>query len=203
MIRTTINTFLSLILLSVISGANADEGTVRVTMATSQGDIEIDLYMDKAPLTVGNFLKLADGEHLDGGSFYRVVTYENDNGNPKIEVIQGGRGDEESPFPPIDHETTKQTGILHKDGVISMARGDVGTATSEFFICLGDQPGLDYGNVRNPDEQGFAAFGQVVSGMDVVRGINQSPADAPSDSDYTKGQILTDPVKIISVRRAN
>ena len=203
MIRTTINTFLSLILLSVISGANADEGTVRVTMATSQGDIDIDLYMDKAPLTVGNFLKLVDGEHLDGSSFYRVVTYENDNGNPKIEVIQGGRGDEESPFPPIDHETTEQTGILHKDGVISMARGDVGTASSEFFICLGDQPGLDYGNVRNPDEQGFAAFGKVVNGMDVVRRINASPADAPSDSDYTKGQILSEPVIIVSVRRAN
>ncbi len=203
MIRKTINTLLSLILLSVFSVVNADEGTVRVTMATSQGDIEIDLYMDKAPITVGNFLKLAEGEHLDGGSFYRVVTYENDNGNPKIEVIQGGRGDEESPFAPIDHETTQQTGILHKDGVISMARGDVGTASSEFFICLGDQPGLDHGNVRNPDEQGFAAFGQVVSGMDVVRRINASPADGPSDSGYTRGQILTEPVKIISVRRTN
>ena len=84
-----------------------------------------------------------------------------------------------------------------------MARGDVGTASSEFFICLGDQPGLDYGNVRNPDEQGFAAFGRVVSGMDVVRRINHSRADAPSESDYTKGQILTEPVEIVSVRRAN
>jgi len=203
MIRKTINTFLSLILLSVFSVANADEGTVRVTMATSQGDIEIDLYMGKAPITAGNFLKLAEGEHLDGGSFYRVVTYENDNGNPKIEVIQGGRGEEESPFAPIDHETTQQTGILHKDGVISMARGDVGTASSEFFICLGDQPGLDHGNIRNPDEQGFAAFGQVVSGMDIVTRINASPAEGPSDSDYTKGQILTEPVEIISVRRSN
>ncbi len=203
MIRKTISKSLSLILLSIISVASADEGTVRVTMATSQGDLEIDLYMDKAPITVGNFLKLAEGEYLDGGSFYRVVTYENDNGNPKIEVIQGGRGEEESPFVPIDHESTQQTGILHKDGVISMARGDVGTASSEFFICLGDQPGLDHGNARNPDEQGFAAFGQVVSGMDVVRGINASPADGPSDSDYTKGQILTKPVEIISVRRSN
>ncbi len=197
------NSFLSLILLSYIFVANADEGTVRITMATSQGDIEIDLYMGKAPITAGNFLKLADGEHLDGTSFYRVVTYENDNGNPKIEVIQGGRGDEESPFAPIDHETTAQTGILHKDGVISMARGDVGTASSEFFICIGEQLGLDYGNVRNPDEQGFAAFGKVVSGMDVVRRINRLPADAPSDSDYTKGQLLTDSVVIVSVRRTN
>jgi peptidyl-prolyl cis-trans isomerase A (cyclophilin A) len=193
-----------MILFSFSSVGVADEGTVRITMTTSQGNIEIDLYMNKAPVTAGNFLQLVDGEHLDGGSFYRVVTYENDNGNPKIEVIQGGLGDErESPFAPIDHETTEQTGILHKDGVISMARGDVGTASSEFFICLGDQPGLDYGDVRNPDEQGFATFGQVVSGMDVVRKINQSPADAPSESEYTRGQILTEPVEIISVRRIN
>ncbi len=172
-------------------------------MTTSQGDIEVDLYVNKAPITAGNFLKLVEGEHLDGGSFYRVVTYENDNGNPRIEVIQGGLGDEESPLPPIDHETTEQTDILHKDGVISMARGNVGTASSEFFICVGDQPGLDYGNSRNPDEQGFAAFGQVVSGKDVVNRIHRLPADGASDSDYTRGQILTEPVVIISVRRAN
>jgi peptidyl-prolyl cis-trans isomerase A (cyclophilin A) len=196
--------FVCLVLLSFFSAGQADEGTVRVTMATSQGDIAIDLYLDKAPISAGNFLRLVDGGHLDGGTFYRVVTYENDNGNPKIEVIQGGlAGERESPFGPIEHETTEQTGILHKDGVISMARGDVGTASSEFFICIGDQPGLDYGNVRNPDQQGFAAFGQVVSGMDVVRKINQLPADAPSESDYTRGQILSDPVDIVSVRRAD
>ncbi len=204
MIGKTLSTYLSLILLLIISVVNADEGTLRITMKTNQGDIKIDLYMDKAPITAGNFLTLVEGEHLDGGSFYRVVTYDNDNGNPRIEVIQGGLGDEvQSPFEPVGHETTGQTGILHKDGVISMARGDVGTASSEFFICVGDQPGLDYGEVRNPDGQGFAAFGQVVSGMDVVRRILQLPADGASDSDYTRGQILTDPVKIISVRRAN
>jgi len=203
-IAKTRSAFLSLALLSFASITGADEGTVRVTMATTQGDIEIDLYLGKAPISAGNFLWLVDGARLDGSRFYRVVTYENDNGNPRIEVIQGGFGDEgESPFDPIDHETTEQTGILHKDGVISMARGDVGTATSEFFICLGDQPGLDYGNRRNPDMQGFAAFGQVVSGMDVVKRINQSPADAPSESDYTKGQILEEPVEIVSVRRTN
>ena len=101
-----------MILLSNVPFASADEGVVSVTMTTGLGDIGIDLYMDKAPITVGNFLKLAEGEYLDGGSFYRVVTYENDNGNPKIEVIQGGRGEEESPFAPIDHETTQQSGIL-------------------------------------------------------------------------------------------
>ncbi|MDX1404679.1 MAG: peptidylprolyl isomerase [Woeseiaceae bacterium] len=191
---------LSLILLS---GASiADEHIARVTMTTSEGAIEIELYPDKAPLTTENFLRLVDGGHLDGGSFYRVVTYDNDNGKPKIEVIQGGLGGD-GPFEPIGHETTAQTGILHKDGVISMARGAVGTASSEFFICIGDQPGLDYGKTRNADKQGFAAFGKVVAGMDVVRRINQLPADAPSDSEYTRGQILTDPVEIISVRRSN
>ena len=84
-----------------------------------------------------------------------------------------------------------------------MARGGVGTASTEFFICIGTQPGLDYGQPRNADEQGFAAFGKVVEGMDVVRAINALPADAPSDSDYTKGQILAEPVVISAVRRTN
>lgn len=203
MTRSTITRLVSLLLLFSLSAGNAQDGTARVTMATSQGDIDIELNLDKAPITAGNFLKLVDGGHLDGATFYRVVTYENDNGNPKIEVIQGGLGGEsESPFGPIPHETTEQTGILHKDGVISMARGNVGTASSEFFICIGDQPGLDYGNIRNPDEQGFAAFGKVVDGMDVVRRINALPADAPSESAYTKGQLLSNPVEIISVRRS-
>ena len=82
-----------------------------------------------------------------------------------------------------------------------MARGAVGTASTEFFICIGDQPGLDHGEVRNADGQGFAAFGKVVSGMDVVRAINALPADAPSESEYTQGQILANPVPIVSVRR--
>lgn len=198
MIRAT--TFLVALFLG--TAAFAADG-VRVVMSTSQGDIAIDLYTDKAPITAGNFLMLVDEGLLDGGSFYRVVSYENDRGSPKIEVIQGGRGDAlEGEIDAIDHETTEQTGILHTDGAISMARGGVGTATSEFFIVIGDQPGLDNGQPRNEDMQGFAAFGMVVSGMDVVRKIQGLPADGPTDSDYTKGQILTEPVTISSVRRA-
>lgn len=204
MIRQFITAAASITLLSLFVPAYASEATVNIVMMTTEGDIGIELYLDKAPVTAANFLRLADGEYLDGSNFYRVVRYENDNGNPKIEVIQGGLGDErESPFAPIDHESTEQTGILHTDGVISMARGDVGTASSEFFICIGDQPGLDHGNVRNPDKQGFAAFGKVVSGMEVVRRINQLPGDGASDSDYTMGQILGEPVSILSVRRAD
>ena len=181
----------------------ADEGTVRVVMATAQGDIEIDLYLDRAPVTAGNFLRLVDDGDFDGATFYRVVTYDNDRGSPKIEVIQGGLGDAGEAFDTIEHETTEDTGIRHTDGVISMARGAVGTASTEFFICVGDQPGLDYGQLRNSDGQGFAAFGKVVSGMDVVRRINSLSADASSDSEYTAGQILTEPVQIASVRRAD
>jgi len=191
-----------LIALTMTGHALADDGTVRVTMSTSQGEIGIDLYLDRAPITAGNFLQLVDNGDLDGGSFYRVVSYENDNGNPGIEVIQGGLGSAGDGFDTIDHETTEQTGIWHTDGVISMARGAVGTASTEFFICIGDQPGLDYGQPRNADEQGFAAFGKVVTGMDVVIKINSLPSDAPSDSDYTKGQILEAPVTISRVWRA-
>lgn len=193
----------AVVVLALAAGAHADDGTVRIVMSTGEGDIGIDLYLEKAPVTAGNFLKLVDNGDLDGGSFYRVVTYENDNGSPKIEVIQGGLGDAGDGFDTIEHETTEQTGILHTDGVISMARGAVGTASTEFFICIGDQPGLDYGEARNADKQGFAAFGKVVAGMDVVRRINGLPADAPSGSEYTKGQILAAPVAIHSVRRGD
>ena len=198
-----IKTIIAAAVFLVGTHAIADEGTVRVLMSTSQGEISIDLYLDKAPVTAANFLQLVENGDMDGGSFYRVVSYENDRGSPKIEVIQGGLGDASEGFETIDHETTEQTGILHTDGVISMARGAVGTASTEFFICIGDQPGLDFGKPRNADEQGFAAFGKVVSGMDIVRKIQGLPADGPTESDYTKGQILTQPVSIGRVRRAD
>ena len=134
---------------------------VRVMLATSLGNIELELYPDKAPLTVANFLRLVDGGYLEGGSFYRSVSPENDHGSPVIAVIQGGIGDAPSPFAPIAHESTAATGLLHLNGSISMARAAVGTASSEFFICIGDQPALDFGAMRNPDGQGFAVFGRV------------------------------------------
>lgn len=198
-----IRNILFVILVVLPGSAVFADDSARIVMSTGEGDIEIELYVKKAPITAGNFLNLVDNGQLDGGSFYRVVTYDNDKGSPKIEVIQGGRGDaSEGEIDAIDHETTERTGILHTNGVISMARGGVGTATSEFFIVIGDQPGLDYGESRNPDGQGFAAFGKVVRGMDVVRKIQGLPADGPSDSDYTRGQILTQPVIISTVRRA-
>jgi len=173
----------------------------RIRMVTSLGDIELELYPDRSPVTVKNFLRLVNGAYLEGGTFYRTVSPENDNGNPVISVIQGGIGDAESPFPPIDHETTADTGLPHLDGSISMARAAVGTATTEFFICIGDQPALDFGGTRNDDGQGFAVFGRVVEGMDVVRAIHESPADAPTEFEYFQGQLLEPPVVISEVRR--
>jgi len=178
-----------------------DTDGIHVLMKTGLGDIEIVVYPDQAPVTANNFLRLVDGSHLDGGGFYRSVSPETDNGSPVISVIQGGLGDADSPFEPIAHETTQTTGLLHLDGAGSMARGDVGTASTEIFICVGVQPALDFGAERNPDGQGFAVFGQVVAGMDVVHAIHRQPADAPTDSPYVVGQMLTESVPIITVRR--
>jgi peptidyl-prolyl cis-trans isomerase A (cyclophilin A) len=106
-------------------------------------------------------------------------------------------------LPPIAHETTAATGLSHVDGAVSIARAEPGTGSAgAFFICVGDNPSLDFGGMRNPDQQGFAVFGQVVEGMDVVRAIQQLPADQPTDNEYLKGQLLGEPVKILSARRA-
>ena len=174
---------------------------VRVRMVTDLGPIVIELYPDRAPISVANFLAYADQLLLDGGSFYRTVSAKNDNNPATISVIQGGLNRDDSPLPAIAHETTKVTGILHTDGVISMARGAPGTAGAEFFICLGDNPALDFGGARNKDGQGFAAFGKVVEGMDVVRKIHYEPTVTKADDPYLKGQILEKPVKIQKLSR--
>ncbi len=181
--------------------------TVAVKMETTLGTIELELYLDKAPVTVRNFLRYVNAGKYDNTSFYRVVRMDNQaQNNIKIEVIQGGRGMEDigGNFPPIVHETTQKTGLKHKDGTISMARLAPGSASSEFFICIGDQPELDFGGQRNPDGFGFAAFGQVTKGMDIVRQIQSADTDMPppgSKLKYTSGQSLVEPVRIKSIRR--
>jgi len=169
----------------------------QVLIQTSLGAIKVEIYEKKAPITAPNFLRYVDERAFQGASFYRTVTMDNQpNNNVKIEVIQGGLGamaeGRERSHDPIPHETTDQTGILHKDGVLSMARTAPGTVTTEFFICIGDQPALDFGGTRNPDGQGFATFGRVVEGMDVVRQIQQQPAE---------GQRITPVVEIINITR--
>ncbi len=167
----------------------------RVLIQTELGDIKVEIYIDDAPLTAANFLKYVDKNLFEGASFYRVVTMDNQPTNDiKIEVIQGGLrfAERVQRFAPIEHETTKKTGVLHKDGVISMARSEPGSASSEFFICINDQPELDFGGQRNPDGQGFAAFGRVIEGMDIVRKIQQQPAES---------QMLDPTIEILSINR--
>lgn len=164
-----------------------------VLIRTSLGEITVEVFEDEAPLTSNNFLRYVDGKLYDGTSFFRTVTMGNQpDSEVKIEVVQGGRVPPESSYPPINHETTRETDLKHVDGTISMARREPGSATSSFFLCIGDQPELDFGGRRNPDGQGFAAFGRVVDGMDIVRLIHGQPAE---------GQRLKQPVEIIAVTR--
>ena len=190
-----------LVLAAALPLTAAAPAPVRVRMVTELGPIVIELYPDMVPITVANFLAYADRHLLDGGGFYRTVGPKNDNNPATISVIQGGLNRDDSPLPAIAHETTKATGILHTDGVISMARGAPGSAGSEFFICIGDNPALDFGGLRNKDGQGFAAFGQVVEGMDVVRKIHDAPTVTQADDPYLKGQIIENPVPIQKLSR--
>ncbi len=167
----------------------------RIVLNTEMGEIEIALDANRAPVTASNFLRYLEAGRYDGGRFHRTVRPGNQPGHPvPIEVIQAGvRPDvQKKDFPPIPLERTSVTGLSHKDGTISMARDGPDTATSDFFICIGDQPSLDFGGTRNPDGQGFAAFGHVVRGMDVARRIHSAAAE---------GQSLAPPVTILRAFR--
>ncbi|MDP3822527.1 MAG: peptidylprolyl isomerase [Burkholderiales bacterium] len=177
--------------------AQTSAGPVRTQVDTALGSFVIAVDPARAPLTIANYLAYVDQRWLDGGKVYRIVTPANQPPETphKIEVVQWGMDLPEGkspPLPPIEHETTQQSGLLHRHGSVSMARSTPGTAASEFFICIGDQPELDFGGRRNPDGQGFAAFGQVVEGMAVVQAI------------YRKAQAeqyLKPPIVVRSVRR--
>ena len=161
---------------------------VTVVLRTTLGDIEIEVDEARAPATAANFLRYVDGGHYEGGRFHRTVRLDNQPGKAVlIEVVQAGVNPTPARpgFEPIRLERTRDTGLRHRDGTVSMARDTPDTATSDFFVCIGDQPELDFGGKRNPDGQGFAAFGRVAKGMDVVRRIQLAPAD---------GQALTPPV---------
>lgn len=159
---------------SIIVIFSCQEKTINYLIVTEMGDIRVELYPEKAPVTVENFLSYVYSGAYSGSSFFRVCTPENEADREiKIEVIQGGDVPEEQLLPPIPLETTAMSGLSHKDGVLSMARLEVNSAQSNFFICIGDQPELDFGGLRHPDGQGFAAFGQVLSGMDIVRAIQK------------------------------
>ena len=168
---------------------------IRVLLETPHGNIELAIDQERAPLTAANFLRYVDEGFYDGGRFHRTVTPDNQPDNAiRIEVIQGGVNPErrDECDPPILLERTSITGLAHRDGTVSMARFSPDSAVSDIFICIGDQPELDFGGQRNPDGQGFAAFGRVIAGMDIVRTIQRQPAE---------GQTLTPPISIARVRR--
>jgi len=178
-------------------------GIVRVRVETELGVILLEVDQAKAPVTAANFLRYVDAGHYNGGTWHRTVKLDNQpESTIKIEVIQAGVNPDRAKesFPPIALERTNKTGLLHKDGAISMARGGPDSATSGWFICINDQPSLDFGGMRNPDGQGFAAFGRVVTGMDVVRRIQAAPS-SPTRTTNTEAQRLTPPIKIVSVAR--
>jgi len=174
--------------------------TVRVDVETGQGKIVIALYVDRAPITTANFLRYVDQKRYDGATFFRASRAP---GPVDYGLIQGGlQGDPARVLKPIAHEPTTQTGIKHTDGVVSIARNAPGTATSDFFICVGDAPYLDADPAAPGDNAGFAAFGKVVEGMDVVRKIINLPTPGVAVNPVMKGQILEPPVPILTARRA-
>ena len=170
---------------------------VRVRIETALGNMEAELDTQHAPITVSNFLRYVDAGRYRNGDFFRTVTPSNQPTNKvKIEVVQAEANitKESDLFPPIPLERTRDTGLHHLDGSLSMARGLPDSAQDSFSICIGNQPDLDFGGKRNPDGQGFAVFGRVVQGMDVARKIQVAPA---------KGQTLMPPIRISIIVRIN
>ena len=184
---------LGLVILLAGTGSCDRSPATLVTISTDMGNMVVEVYSHMAPVTTSNFLNHLEKGTYTNSVFYRVLRMDNQPHNDvKIEVIQGGLYEDDivDAIPPIIHETTRVSGILHTDGVISMARNEPGTASTEFFICIGDQPSLDFGGIRNPDGQGFATFGKVVKGMEVVRAIQALPDD---------GQYLVEQVTILGM----
>ena len=181
------------------SPALAQPPVPRVAIKTDHGLIVVALAADKAPITAANFLRYVDARRFDGSSFYRAVRA----GAAGDGLIEGGlENDPAKLFPPIAHESTTKTGLSHQDGTISMARYGPGTATADFFICAGPAPYLDANPAGTGDNLGYAAFGQVAQGMDVVRAILALPTNGVARNPAMKGQMLSPPVAIVTMRRA-
>jgi peptidyl-prolyl cis-trans isomerase A (cyclophilin A) len=184
------------------SGA-ANVGAERVcpvAIDTALGPIGVLLELGRAPISAGDFLKYVDRGLYTGGTFYRTVRPDDDPKPIKIEVLQGGLTDDSKYLDPITHEPTSRTGLRHRNGTISIARDAVGTGSAgAFFICIGDQPELDFGGKRNPDGQGFAAFGHVTSGMKLVHEMWSLKTQGPPGS--SGGELIASPVQILGARR--
>ena len=172
---------------------------VRVRLDTAQGVIVVELATDKAPISSANFLRYVDQKRFDGATFYRASRQP---GAPEFGTIQGGLNtDQAKRLKPVAHESTKKTGLSHTDGTISLGRFAPGTATSEFFICVGDMTYLDADPAAKGDNAGFAVFGKVVEGMDVARAILAMPRSPTAGVGVMKGEMLRKPVDILTARR--
>ena len=196
-LRVLLPLLAAVVLCGVTSKAAAEEEShaPRVRIDTSLGSLIVELDAERAPLTTRNFLRYVEEGFYTNGEFFRTVTATNQpDDDVRIAVIQGGarpeKEDEE--HAPIPLERTRDTGLRHREATVSMARLGPDTATQSFFICVGDQPELDFGGKRNPDGQGFGAFGTVVEGMDLVRKIHASNAE---------GQKLDPPIPILRAVR--
>lgn len=185
--------------LTAPQAALAAGGKPRVVIRTTRGAIVVELEDRRAPLTTANFLHYVDAQAYDAGTFFRASRTP---GVPGDGTIVAAPPPKVRPFPPIRHESTTKTGLRHRDGTISLGRFATGTATHNFFICAGDQPYLDAHPGEPGDNQGYAAFGQVVSGMAVVRKILSLPTNGATKFKDQRGQWLKPPVTILSARRA-
>ena len=199
MIRRTLLAFLFCLAAALSAPALAQEtpapAAVRVILETSAGTILVETD-PRAPITAANFLRYVDEGRFDGTDFYRGMELGGGTG-----VVQGGTSNApDRILPPIAHEPTSQTGLRHVDGALSMARFDPGTADGDFFIIVGHLPGFDAGRAA-PDDPGFAVFGRVVDGMEVVRAILAAPKSATEGEGFMRGQMLEPRVRIVSARR--
>lgn len=206
MARPCLSLLLSAALL-VIAPARAEEAEgsgpagPSVIIATEEGPIRIALAADRAPRTVANFLRYVDARRFDGTSFYRALRV---GGRSDLGLVQGGiRADPKRAFPPVAHEPTSETGLSHRDGAISMARGAPGTAQGDFFLIVGDLSSLDARPGGEGDTAGYAVFGRVTEGMEVVRRILAAPVSPTAGEGAMRGQMIERPVAILSVRRAD
>lgn len=172
--------------------------TARVALQTGMGPIILELEKERAPITTANFLRYVDQKRLDGAVFYRATKV----GTDGLGLIQGGvRNDPKRVLKPITHEPTTKTGLSHVEGAISMARAAPGSANGDFFITIGSFPSMDANPAQPGDNLGFAVFGRVVEGMDVVRNILAAPTSPTEGEGVMKGQMLAPTIRIVSAKR--
>lgn len=174
----------------------------QVKIETPQGDIVVELAVDKAPITARNFLKYVDRGLFNGATFYRASRPPGYTATDYGSIQGGLQNDPKKVLPPIAHEPTTRTGLKHENGTISMGRHAPGTAQADWFICVGDMGYLD-ADPKDPKNPGFAAFGHVVSGMDVVQKILGLPVDPNRGEGAMKGEMLVKPVRITRVSRVS